>query len=1083
MLKLIIGDSGSGKTFKMHSEVISCAKKNKVIVIVPEQYSFATERTLQKKLKGIEKQNVEVLSFTRLCHTLFSLYGGVAETKIEDSGRHILMSVALNNIKDDLILYAGYYDKIEFISSMVMTVTELENAGISPEIFEEVANNCTSPFSQKLRDISKIYMSYYLALSELGLQNNEYQKAVELSQSNGFFVGCDVFIDGFTAFMAGEKELISTMIEDANSTTVCMLTDSETITDNLTDIFLSSKKTIKKLKQIANDLNKPVKTEILTQKYRWQSKDLPFLADNFLRTENITTNEIPTNIEVYNAKNRDEEIEYIAAMIGDLTRNKGYRYRDIVAVTRTSSAYNESIRTIFERYNIPVFYDKRSEILKEPLVSTIFSFLLCVSEKNATDSAFSLLKSPFSPFDFSDVCELENYCYIWGIELRNFNKQFENNPNGLSGEKDDEKLSRLNIIREHLVNSITSFKEKTKLANGEHFSKALYEFLTEFGIKSKIELQIKEIRQKGDFSEAVKQTAVWNSLVQSLEQMALSLSNVSFTLEEMIDLFIVAISASDFGSVPQHLDEVSVSDANRVRYNEPKVVFVFGANDGEFPQAIGDNLLLNARERAYLIKNDLDIGSETVDTYTDERMYAYNAISAPSEKLFVSHSKQSTVTDCAFPSIIVSEITRIFPSLKVKNQNDIDPKLYLHTPQSIRHRYALEFFRNKDVKHSFEKLSLDKDFENRIKKAVLEKPDFSIKGKGVSSKLFGKNMRLSATQVEGFYNCSFKYFCEKGLRARPRQKAEMSPIHSGTFIHHCLYHLVMDNGKNKLINLTNAEIVSQVEKVTNEYIKNELNLEKVQDPRLEALVLRLRASVVRLVLRIQEEFKNTDFYPINFEAKIGKNEPIKPITIKLSNGATLCVEGAIDRIDEFENDGVKYIRVIDYKSGKKEFKLSDVTKGLNMQMLLYLFTLCEDKKKVPAGILYMPSGDDYIKATNNDTEETISQKRLKNQCMNGLVLDDPKIIRAMEKNTLGIYIPAKIKTDGGISSNSIATQNEFNEIRKIIEDNLHEMGTALQEGNFNPTPTTAKNYDACKYCPYIAICKVNQIDQNTGTND
>ncbi len=1083
MLKLIIGDSGSGKTFKMHEKVISRSRKNKVIVIVPEQYSFATERTLQKKLQGIEKQNVEVLSFTRLCHTIFSLYGGAAETKIEDSGRHILMSVALNNIKDELTLYAGYHDKIEFISSMVMTVTELENAGISPLEFKEVADACTSPFSQKLKDIAKIYLSYDFTLSKVELENNEYRKAVELSQINGFFVDCDVFIDGFTAFMAGETDLIKTMIEDAKSVTVCISSDSQTLIDNPADIFLSSKKTILKLKQIATDLNKKVEIEKICEKHRWQSKDLEFLADNFLRTENISTDEIPTNIEVYGAKDRDEEIEYIAAMIGNLTRNEGYRYRDIIAVTRTSSAYNETIRTVFERYNIPVFYDKRNEILKEPLIFTIFAFLLCVSEKNATDSAFSFLKSPYSPFDFSDVCDLENYCYIWGIELRDFYKEFVNNPDGLAGEKDDDKLSLLNKIRQHLVEAINSFKEKTVRTNGEEFAKALYDFLRDFQIKSKYELQIKEIRQKGDLSEAVKQTAVWNAMVQSLEQMALTLNNVRFDLEEMIDLFMVAISASDFGSVPKHLDEISVSDANRVRYNEPKIVFVFGANDSEFPQAIGDNLLLNARERSYLISNNLDIGSETVDTFSDERMYAYNAISAPSEKLFVSHSKQSTVTDGAFPSIIVSEITRIFPSIKVKTQEDINPKLYLHTPQSIRHRYALEFFRNKDVKRSFENLSLDKEFENCIKKAVLEKPDFRVRGKGVSSRLFGKNMRLSATQVEGFYNCSFKYFCERGLRARPRQKAEMSPIHSGTFIHHCLYHLVMDNGKDKLINLKPDEIVSQVEKITDDYIKNELNLDKVKDPRLETLVLRLRNSVVRLVFRIQSEFENTDFYPVNFEAKIGKNEPIEPITITLSNGATLCVEGAIDRIDEFENDGVKYVRVIDYKSGKKEFKLSDISKGLNMQMLLYLFTLCEDEKKVPAGILYMPSGDDYIKATNKDTEETILEKRLKNQCMNGLVLDDPKIIRAMEKNTLGIYIPAKIKNGGEISSDSVASQEDFKEIRKTIENNLREMGTALQDGNFNPTPTSAKNYDACKYCPYIAICKVNQINQNTNIND
>lgn len=1083
MLRLILGKSGSGKTFKIINEIVSRAQNNKIIVIVPEQYSFAAERTFQKKLKGMGKLNVEVLSFTRLCHTIFSMYGVTTEEKLEDSGRHILMSVALNKVKGDLELYSNYYDKIEFISSMVMTVTELENSGISPMQFDSAVSDCTNSFSKKLHDISKIYSAYIDCLNEVGLENNEYRKALELAQKHNFFADYDVYIDGFTAFMAGEKDFIGTMIKDAKSTTVCVLTDSIANINGSDDIFFSSKKTISKLKRMANELSKSVEVEILTGQKRWDAEELSFLAENFLQTENVSCENKPTSIEVYSAKDKEDEIEYIAAMIGNLTRNENYRYKDITVVTRSSNDYAETIRTIFERYNIPVFYDKRSEILKEPLVFAVFSFLFSIDEKNATDTIFSLLKSPFSPFDFSDVCQLENYCYIWGIELKDFNKKFENSLDGLAGTNDDDKLIRLNEIRESLVNIIKDFKEKTKKTNGKQFAKAIYDFLEEFQIKKRFEFLVNEEKIKGDLSEAVRMTAIWNTFVKSLEQMAISLPSNLFTLDEMIELFIVAISASDYGSVPPHLDEVTVTDANRVRYNEPKVVFVFGANDGEFPKTMGDNLLLNIYERAYLIGKNLDIGSETVDSFSDERMYAYNAISAPSKKLFVSYSKQSAVSDFTFPSAIVEEITRIFPSLVLKTRDDINIKFFLHTPESIRHYYALDFSRNNIVRRIFEKNELDKAFEERVKKTVYEKPSFAMNEKKVCERLFGRHMKLSATQVEGFYNCSFKYFCEKGLRARPRQKAEMAPMHSGTFIHHCLYHLIMENGKEKLVNLTLQEISEQVEKITDEYVKNELDLEKINDPRLEALVLRLRSSVVRLVLRIQEEFKNTQFLPIKFEAKIGSNETIHPIFITLSNGATLCVEGAIDRVDEYEEDGIKYIRVIDYKSGKKEFKLSDVSKGLNMQMLLYLFTLCDEENKVPAGILYMPSGDDYIKAKSSDEEEKILDERRKKQCMNGLIIDDPKIIRAMEKNTQGIYIPAKIIKDNEVSSKSIASREDFVQIRKIIEENLFQMGTALQEGNFSPMPTTAKDYDACKYCFYNAVCGMSQNKQETTEND
>ena len=44
-------------------------------------------------------------------------------------------------------------------------------------------------------------------------------------------------------------------------------------------------------------------------------------------------------------------------------------------------------------------------------------------------------------------------------------------------------------------------------------------------------------------------------------------------------------------------------------------------------------------------------------------------------------------------------------------------------------------------------------------------------------------------------------------------------------------------------------------------------------------------------------------------------------------------------MDGWLHDGRLYLRVVDYKTGKKSFDLSDLRYGLGIQMLLYLFTL------------------------------------------------------------------------------------------------------------------------------------------------
>ena len=65
---------------------------------------------------------------------------------------------------------------------------------------------------------------------------------------------------------------------------------------------------------------------------------------------------------------------------------------------------------------------------------------------------------------------------------------------------------------------------------------------------------------------------------------------------------------------------------------------------------------------------------------------------------------------------------------------------------------------------------------------------------------------------------------------------------------------------------------------------------------------------------------------------------------------TLSVTGKVDRVDGWLKNGKLYLRVVDYKTGKKAFDLADVRYGLGIQMLLYLFALQRyGGSAVPAG--------------------------------------------------------------------------------------------------------------------------------------
>lgn len=73
MLNLILGRVGSGKTETCRRLLVDFARKGKenLYLIVPEQYSFESEKAILRMAGPKNAANIQVLSFTRLAESLF----------------------------------------------------------------------------------------------------------------------------------------------------------------------------------------------------------------------------------------------------------------------------------------------------------------------------------------------------------------------------------------------------------------------------------------------------------------------------------------------------------------------------------------------------------------------------------------------------------------------------------------------------------------------------------------------------------------------------------------------------------------------------------------------------------------------------------------------------------------------------------------------------------------------------------------------------------------------------------------------------------------------------------------------------
>lgn len=1061
MLQLILGPSGSGKSVELRKSAFEC-KSDGVIIIVPEQNSFDTEKTVFVSAPADVRRRLEVLSFSRLCNNIFRKYGGLAGDYISDSGKCMLMSIALDSVKENLKIYRNYVKRPEFIKRMTAATDEFKNAGLTPQGLAALCEGRSGAQADKLRELYEVYAVYQSLVETRGLDSrDDLLRAARMARENEYFKGKSVFIDGFKDFTGAQKELVELMMSQCDMLTVSLCSDS---LDSDSIIFSSPNRTARCLIREANKRGITVKAPItLHELRRFKNEELKAVSENFLRGNAQISDAECENVSIYHAKSPRDEAEYIAASISQLVKTGGFRYRDIAVVSRDGDS-DLYIDDSFLRYDIPFYSDKRDSIGTKPIVKLIAALVSSARHRNDTDSIFTMLKSPYSPFDVESVCRLENYCFIWGITGEDMRNAFTNHPFGLGKDFDEKSRSELhsfNQIREKIIFLTDRFSEKTKSCDGEAFAQAVYEFIKDFGVE-------KAVRENPADGEA----EVYNCTVDCLEQMAVALKGMNFELDRMEALLRLALADSDYGRIPQRIDEVTVGTADRIRYNSPKAVFVFGAADGRFPALIKNDAVIGWAERAFLRECGVEISDGQEESYADERYFAYMAVSAASEKLFVSFPSSDMTGGACFKSLIVSQIENILPKVKYTSFETVDRALFLQTRQGILHEYAESFLTDRELKTAVEQTD-DGSIARLNTKACAA--DLNVQDVKIAAELFGRDIKLSASQVESFYRCRFSYFCEKGLRIRPLERVEMNPLQSGSFIHYCLYRLLYDRTKQEFLDLSDVQLSALCDEIAQEYLNNELSAENFTDRRFIALMMRIKSTVKRLAKRLQAEFSESDFIPVEFEARIAPDAEIKPLSVKLSNGSSVRIEGAVDRIDMLEKDGQKYIRVVDYKSGNKEFKLEDVQKGLNIQMLLYLFAVCDENGgkyagAQPAGILYMPVGDSFIKADSDIDAEAARQALIKMYRMNGLVLNDASVVRAMENGGAGVFVPVKFKKDGSMTESSLATAEEFAGIRKTIDETLAEMARLLQSGRISPSPTDAKGYRVCDYCRYADVC-------------
>lgn len=1077
MLRFVFGRSGYGKTEYCFSDIEKLIKNGEenILLITPEQYNFTAERRLLKALGEENINKVENSSFSRLYYEVTRLYGGNNLPVLSKGAKAVFMKKAIDSVSESLSVFNKKTNTSSFVTSMVKIYDEMKSCNISFEDMDSVSERIDKEIlSLKLQDMSKIISSYQNLIEGTYFDSaDEITKLYEKLLDTNYISGRKVFIDGFNGFLASEFKILELIIKQASCVTITLSTDSY-LNDDKYNLFAYVNKNARNLEKIARDNNVPIEIITLDKNFRTEDENLLLTEKNLYSRTSVNNNEVPSSVGIYSAKSITDECNYVSLQIKKHLRN-GIKAKDIAVICRDLDKYSNELSYSFKKYEIPFFDDERQPVNMQPLVVFVQYLLRSVLYSFRSDDVLSLAKTGLTSLEQKDISLLENYIYLWNISgVKKWSKPFESSTKGFSSdlsESDKHKLESINKSRELIYSKVNRFKNAVKDATANEISRSIYNALIDFNVNKHIVDIANSLSNMGKNILAEEQGRIWELLMQILNQLAIIGGDEKISLNDYYTFFNIMISSEDLGVLPQGLDNVQFGQADRIRTDNPKVVFVLGANEGEFPRAVTSGGLLSETDRIILSNNEFQLYSFGETLNIQERYFAYMATSSPREKLYVSY-----LGNCnnASPSIIVTSLKELFPNIKEIKYSDVPEIELVESTSSAFELMAEGFNKNTEFYESLKKYFQNDERYDSVK-LLAENEDIYIKDKGLSTTLFGKDMYLSASRLEDFFNCRFRYFCKFGLMARPRKKAEMDAMNTGIVIHYVLEKIIGDIGSPKLSQMSNTEIHILVDKYLKDYLNNEMGNSEEFTTRFKYQFMRLSKMLNSVVCRLADEFSQSEFEAKAFELRIDKDGEVKPTVINLENG-TVSIRGDVDRVDMLEENGQKYIRVVDYKSGNKKFNLSDILYGLNLQMFVYLFTICNDKNSkyygTPAGVLYMHASRSVFNISRDTKESELTKKENDEFKMKGLVLydDEHDILKSMEKDLEGKYVPVKVTKKGDVSG-CFASLEELGKISKKIENLIAEMGNLLHGGYINQNPINGKDHDkTCEFCDYASVC-------------
>lgn len=1061
-LELVCGKSSKKRSnylYKKAWQRVQIGKKT--IILVPEQYTLETEKALldaNAQSKGIIK--IQIMSIKRLMNWIFSGIKNPSSTLLDETGKTLLIKSILRKHSDELLLFDRAANMSGFSSAVGDFIGDLKKFNVGSDELLDAAmdEDKDSPIYKKAHDISLI-MNYYQSASE-NINAIDIDESMDIlceiideasKKLKEFFADTSVYMDSFDYIPAKNIQLIFSILPHVDDFSVSITVDK----DRQGELYTAGIDTVESIENVAEGMGIQAQIKYIDDDSADKDAGIEHLQ-KYLYAYPYRKYEGESNITITKALGKNEEVEHVASAIMHLVGEGRYNWSDISCISSSLDRYASYISRIFKAYEIPYFLDERRTVTSHPIVVWLLSSMQFCSTY-LREHLMDMIKTLYTPLSSDDCEEFEDYCIACSIQGNMFLRDFRR------GTKTYD-LKKLNDNRKQIINVVKDFDICKKTS--ADWAKEIYKLLGSAQIIDVISTERIRLEKEGRLDEAAETAQSWNVVIKILDQLHTISTDDLLDLDDILSLLEESFLNVQIGVLPTGVNNVTVGDVGRSKMSNIKCSFILGANEGLLPMPMPEGVIFADSELESFKQKGIAAGRGGEFRKSESNYNLYHAIISPTEMLNISYDSSEGKES----ALVVRKIKSLLPNVLTEGAY-IDPMTapaaaFWASAKALGAIGDSRPYPSGTWKEGMAVLMKDEKYANQIDKMY----NFAAGGSSqheIMQRADG-NLVASVSQLEQYAKCPFAYMITYGLQPENDPTANIEHISSGSYLHKVMEEFGKELTGKDLEKLSDEDLDIMMQKQAKHIASVFEDGAFSIDAKREFLADQLLETARRSGQVYVKGLKNSDFVPIAHELTFDMGRDFGPINIDLPNGKSVLLRGKIDRVDEYQLSDKKWIRAVDYKSGKKSIDLTGLMTGENLQLFIYANALTTDNNDTKAaGVFYFPLRNDY---TDEDKDRSDVER------LNGVFVDNANVVGALDasidagqKSEIVNLAYKNDKTPR--KSNAIKTVSYFDAAMKASMNTAKNLCTMMDKGHMDVNPITDKTTSACAYCDYQNVCR------------